>query len=472
VADPAPERDLRPAFVCAGLLAVLALHALGDPRPPDGVWGAVGVLAFPPWVRWTLLVAAGLLALPPVGRRVVRAGARMTARAGSVASGVPAWAWIALLVALGWILRSRAVTGDGSATIGLIQSGELINFKEPLDRLVSALVYRAGYALTGWDAGTAIALVSTLAGALYWGAVLRLARSRPVPGSGGWVVWALLATPGAVQLFFGHVENYSLLTAGTLWTLVLAVEAAADPERSIWAAALAYGLTVAVHLSAVWLAPAMVALWWVRVRARSGAGRLTAARWRDAVREAAMGAATAVLPFAAVAFGMAVTGPGVAGFSLATFGGGDGKLFVPLFTISTPFERFTMFSGVHFAAFGNELLLVAPVGVILALVGPLGPRRGGRTDAGTWPLLAAAAGVAAYAFAFNPDMMVANPALGVFNEWDLFAFEAVPITVLGLWWLRTAFEPGETRDALVLSLAAVSLVHTTGFVLLNAGVRL
>jgi hypothetical protein len=470
VSDSAARGDLRPALVRAALLAVLAADLLLDPRPPDGAWGAIGVLAFSPPLRWALLASAAVLALPVVSRRVVRSLRPLASRVRGALGGVPGWAWIALLVAVAWLLRSRAVNGDGPATIGLIESGELINFKEPLDRLVSALVYRGGFALTGWDAGTAIALVSTLAGALYWSAIWRLARSRPVSGSGGWVVWALLGTTGATQLFFGHVENYSLLTAGTLWTIVLALEAATDVARPIWPAALAFGTTFACHLSAVWLAPGMVALWRVRVRARGGAGRVRA---RAAVREAALGAVLSALPFVLVALGMLAAGFGLSGFSVGTFGGGDGKLFVPLLRVSTPFERFTMFSAAHLAAFANELLLVAPVGAILALVGPLGARRSrSTTDSGTWPLVAFAAGTIAYAFTFNPDMMVANPALGVFNEWDLFAFEAVPITLLGIWWLRTAFPAGERRDALVLSAAVVAGVQTAGFLLLNAGIHL
>jgi len=466
-------RDLRPWVVGCALLAVLALHAAADPRPPDGVWGAVGVLAFSPQVRWLLLVLAALLALPPVSRLLVRVGAPPARRTAAALAGVPAWVWIALLVAATWLLRSRALSGDGPATIEHLQRGELINHKEPLDRLVTALIYRAGYAVTGWDAGTAIALVSIAAGALFWVGLLRLSRSRPVAGAGGWVVWALVGTTGATQLFFGHVENYSLLTAGTLWTLLLSLEAAADLRRPLWPAALAFGFTLATHLSAAWLAAAVPVAWLVRVRQASGGGWPKRRGWVVAVREAGVGALVACIPIALVVLGMLISGIGLGGFSTSGFGGGDGRLFVPLFTIETPFERFTMFSPAHLGAFGNELLLVAPVGVVLALTGWLGRRSdGSRTDSGTWVLLAAALGCVAYAFAFNPDMMVANEALGVMNEWDLFAFEAVPVTLLGVWWLRTAFDHGEKRDALVLSAAATSLVHTVGFLLLNAGVRL
>ena len=473
MADPARARELRPWIVGVALLLVLALHAFSDPRPPEGVWGVVGALAFSPPVRWLLLLLAALLALPPVSRSLVRGVAPLARRAAASLAGVPGWAWIALLVAVSWLLRSRALSGDGPATIEHLQRGELINYKEPLDRLVSALVYRAGHALTGWDAGTAIALVSTAAGALFWAGLLRLARSRPMASAGGWAVWALVGTAGTTQLFFGHVENYSLLTAGTLWTLILGLEATLDPRRPLWPAGLAFGLTFATHLSAGWLAAAMPVAWLVRVRQVSGGRWPDRKGWRAAVGEAVSGTLAACIPIALVVLGMLVSGIALGGFSISGFGGGDGKLFVPLFRIETPYERFTMFSAAHLAAFGNELLLVAPAGVILALVGALGWRRDERrADSGTWVLLAAALGTAAYAFTFNPDMMVADPTLGVMNEWDLFAFEAVPITLLGVWWLRTAFDPGEERDALVLSAAATSFVHTAGFLLLNAGVRL
>ncbi|HUK11656.1 MAG TPA: hypothetical protein VLW17_00025 [Thermoanaerobaculaceae bacterium] len=466
-------RDLRPWLVAAGLWLVLALHAFCDPHPPDGVWGAAPVLGFSPALRGVALALAAALAFPPLAQRLVGSCRSALRRLAGGLAGVPAAAWIALLVAAGWILRGRALTGDGPDTIENLRRGELINYKEPLDRLLTALVYRAGHALIGWDAGIAIAFVSVAAGALYWAALLRLARRRPLGEGGAWAVWLLIATPGAVALFFGHVENYSLLTAGTAWTLVLAVEAAADPGRPLWPAALAFGLTFATHLSAAWLGTVLPVVWLVRVREANGGRWPDWSGWRPVIGEAIRGALVSVLPFAAVVAGMLAGGVGLGGFSAKEFGGGDGKLFVPLFKVETPFERFTMFSSAHFAGFGNELLLVAPAGLALALVGWLGRRSDGRrTDAGTWPLVAAAAGTALYAFVFNPDMMAAAPRLGVMNEWDLFAFEAVPITMLGLWWLRTAFEPGDVRDGVALSVGATALVHLIGWICLNAGIRL
>ena len=458
-------RDPRPWLVWAALAAVLATSVLADVRPPDGVWGLVGMLALPPGVRIVLVALAALFAVPPVARLVVRGVRGPAVRWREATRGVPAGVWIAGLVAVAWLLRSRRLYGDGAQTVDLLERGQWINHKEPLDRLFTALVYRVGHAVTGWDAGTAIALVSTLAGAVFWLALLRLARRRPLPGAGGWPIWLLLGATGATTLFFGHVENYAWLTAGTLWTLVLGLEAVTEPARPLWPAALAFGLTSAVHLSAVWLAPAMVVAWAVRAKRRS--------LWRPALVEGLSGTAVAVAPLAVVAAGMLVGGAGWGGFSAANFGGADGSLFVPLRVTASPLERTTLLSAAHLRDVGNQLLLVAPVGALLALTGWLGKRRDGRrTDGGTWVLLAASVGTLAYAFLFNPDMAAFHPRLGALAEWDLFAFAALPVTLLGVWWLRTAMDAGEERDALVLAAGTTALLLAGAWVVFNAGVRL
>jgi len=100
------------------------------------------------------------------------------------------------------------------------------------------------------------------------------------------------------------------------------------------------------------------------------------------------------------------------------------------------------------------------------------PRDGRWADQATWLLLAGAVGRVIYAFVFNPDMMVVNPRLGVMNEWDLFAFEAILVVFLGLWWLRTEYDPGEVRDGVVVSVGVTAVVHLAGWVCLNAGATL
>ncbi len=463
---------MRSWIVAAGLLAILALHALADPRPPDHTWGVVGVLALRPATRWIVLALASLLALPPVARAVVRLARPAAVRVARTLARVPTWLWITLLVAVAWALRCRVLYGDAEILTDGISRGLWTYYKEPLGFLAIAVAYRLLHAALGIGAATAIAVVNTLAGALYWAGVARLARSRPFAPSSGWVAWALLGTAGTVGTFCGLVEKRGLLVAGTLWTLVLLLEAAQERRRSLTAAAAVLGLTVATHLAAVWLAPAAIAAWYVRHReawrepSRNDGAR---AAWREAIRCLWV----SLLPFAVVAAGMAVGGMRLSGFSPETFGGGDGRMFVPLTQVETAYERFTMFSGAHLRAVGNELLLLAPVGITLAALLPLATRRGERRrEPGTPVLLLACAGVLAFVFAYNPDMMVADPGLGVLNEWDLFSLAGVPLTLFGAWTLCAAVAPGEERDALGLSASVVSIVHGIPWLLLNAGIRL
>jgi hypothetical protein len=462
---------VRSWLVAAGLWAIIAVHALANPRPPDHTWGIVGMLILRPVTRWVLLTLVALLVAPPVARWMVRRTRNGLPRIAASLAGVPAWLWIALLVAVAWLLRSRALYGDAELLADCLTQGQWTYYKEPLGFFAIAVLYRTAHALADADAATSIAIASTLAGAVYWAAVARLARSRPLGPGYGWVVWLLLGTTGSVATYFGLIEKRGLLVAGALWTLVLLLEAALDRRRSLQAAAAVLGLTLATHLAAVWLAPAALAAWFVRHReALSPPNRWRHAReaWQEALRCAWL----SLLPLAVAAAVMAIGGMPLSGFSLQTMGGGDSGMFVPLFRVDNEFERFTMFSRAHLEAVGNELLLLAPVGLVLAALLPLArPRIGPRRDGGSWVLAAAGLGFGLFVFLYNPDMMVADPRLGVLNDWDLFSVAGPPFTLLGLWALRTATEPGEERDALCLSACAVSLLHVLPWLLLNAGIR-
>lgn len=462
-----------PAFVAVrlGLLGVIATHALAPPRPPDGVWGVVGVLAFRPSVRLVLLAACALLLIPQVARATLAWGRRVRPSLTRHLSSVPVAVWILLLVATGWLLRCQIPYGDAQGIPDSIQAGQTINHKEPLDRLVTSLVYRVGHRLVEWDATTAIALVNTAVGGLYWLGlwwfVWRRRIAHPAPP---WVAAGLLATTGATQLLFGYVESYTFMTVGLLVTLFLCIEAVEDPRRPIWPAALAYGLTFASHLAAAWLAPALVTTWALRHRGAMRRDQTPPGAMRRAFVEAGTGFAIAAAPIVLLAVGMLLSGVGLRDFSFANFGGGDGSMFVPLRAVTTRFERYTLLSGAHLAAFGNQLLLVAPVGVTVALLGWVGRRR--RPDAPGWVLEAAAAGSVAYAFVFNPDMMVYFPDLGPMAEWDLLSLPALPLTFLGLWWLRPALEGDDRWSEVALPAVAVSLLHCVGWLLFNTRVQL
>src|SRR6185295_18544896 len=101
------------------------------------------------------------------------------------------------------------------------------------------------------------------AGAVFLPVVWAIARhlTRRVPSSGAGhdrtstaLVFLCLVTQGYMQIFFGYVEIYALAAAANA-IYVLAALRFLDDGAPLWPAALALNLAVALHLSAVVLAP-------------------------------------------------------------------------------------------------------------------------------------------------------------------------------------------------------------------------
>lgn len=454
--------------------ALLGLALVAPMLPADAVWGFQW-LGFAPLA--VQLGGAGLvgLAMWPAANRTIRErGARLLDGAPPAARSAGALAGFAALMAAFWRLRSRTLYGDGASTIDILSSGgPMMNWKEPLDRYVTARVF-AALGPHGWTAADAIAAVSVTAGAIYLVAAWGLARSlAPERAERRWVL-AFLLTTGAMQLFFGNVENYSLLGAGIalyLWTGSAYLRGRVPFALPCFVLA----CTSWIHLSAPWLGPTLAVLLVLRVLgdedAASGAVRL---RFRDGwlangLTQGIGGTLAAAVPTGfALWLGSRVIGGG-SGLSMGRFGGGDGKLWVPLTELTTPFEKFTMFSVAHFVAVANELALLAGPAAIVCLAWLALGRAGARMARREVVFLGSCVAMTlAYVFFFNPDMAVLN--VGILNEWDLFSLPAPPIAALaGVLLTRVETDP-ERRGQAGLPAVVLAAVLSTAWILHNARV--
>jgi hypothetical protein len=134
-----------------------------------------------------------------------------------------------LLVAGGILLLAAARThlhGDALLKLKLLATTSLRDdpyvWKEPLDSLL-AHTAADGAATLGQPPEVAIALLSMLAGSLYLWSALYVGRLLGrTPWNALLIVIALLAT-GSSQLWFGHIENYSMVTAVCFLSITLAV---------------------------------------------------------------------------------------------------------------------------------------------------------------------------------------------------------------------------------------------------------
>jgi hypothetical protein len=272
------------------------------------------------------------------------------------------------------------------------------------------------------------------------------------------VLAGLVLTTGSMQLFFGYVENYTIISVGLLITLFLAWYALQGKIAPVWPV-LALSMTNGFHPSTVFLWPGMLFLAWAcrqrRYVSLSGALLQT------------------ILPPLLVGGGgvLALMEYGDHGLSSLLGddrpGGGDGIWFVPLFEATNEWQHYTMFSWAHLLDWLNEHFLISPFGLPLIVLTLLTARRFKLTlfhrpaDKDYAVFLGVTTGsYLLLTWLWNPDY-------GGWKDWDLFAPSAFVYTLLGGYLLvRVLITPARLKEG-SLFVITVSLLHTAAWIFTN-----
>ena len=256
--------ELRVAIAATTVLGLLVFIPM--PRPIRPFWSLFFFGEYP-WLVRLLLVLAPLALTLSLQRWLGVAVPRLADAMQAARRATPWLMWIASF-ALFWIFREQRHWGDAGYTVDILEGvgdvGPLGRYfwKEPLDRL-AAVAFTALGRHIGLDAESSVALLSSLAGSVcvvvLWSLSARLGRTGPAR----LVSFALPLSAGASQLFFGHVENYTLVTLAMLlfFREGLAVTAG---EGSFVRAGLLAALAVTTHPLAVFLIAPLVALPFLR----------------------------------------------------------------------------------------------------------------------------------------------------------------------------------------------------------------
>ena len=434
------------AAILAGLflLAHVAVGATGA----RGFWG-LDQLAWLPSL-WLWPVAAAALALPWLARRAGRPGAegeQAPSRGGTTPSPgrrvalhlLPVAAGIVVFIALP---ARTALLGDGLTYLDQLPlsaaSGVAQVEHEPLAFRLILLAYRLlpDSAARAW---TAFRLCAALAGALYVGLAVAVARAAVRDAGGRLLAAGLLLGLGVTALFCGYIEAYAPVAAGVLLYLFTALLVARG-RAPFWLAAAALGVVLPLHSTLLALVPslALLALRPARPPAR-----------RDLARALAGAAAALLLAVLIVAaLGVAPRAP------LARL---RPDLLLSLWPGAAPgFRRaYGFWSPRHAGDLANLALLTAPGVVLLLLARVVRPARPTRDDA--WLVAACLA----------PLAMVAliNPEIGAFRDWDLLAWPAIPAAlyvVMQLDRLPPGRAAGRAGAAAIVGAAAVHLLLWIG----------
>ncbi|WP_423222243.1 hypothetical protein [Candidatus Amarolinea aalborgensis] len=347
-------------------LTLLILHLAAPRLGESAAWGLWPITFFAPAVRGALALLVAALCIPAVTDRLLKVMASrfFTERAPGAAAPTRWFIVLALLsMPLFWALRLvHTRWGDAYILTNAIPLPDpalrlVYTWQAPLTVFWHAKLWALGQRLWQWpDAFPAYAITSVAAGAVYVFVVLQLAWEVGRRRGQRLLVAGLLLSLGAMQLFFGYVENYTLPAVAIMIYLWLAARTLAG-KTPLWAAAAALGLANALHPSTLNLAPSLLILTAASAR-RIG--------WPRALLQTAV---PLLLIGAGVIAFMQAGGHGIQALLTSDRpGGGDARWLVPLWTTSTRWEHYTMFSWGHLVDIVNQQLLSAPVSLAVVLL--------------------------------------------------------------------------------------------------------
>jgi hypothetical protein len=367
-------------FLCLALCAVfILLGFLGD----TGWWGINHLAFFPLPIR---LIFAAVMALILIlhATRVWQAIADRLNRPAKFV-GV---AFLIICPVLFWFFRVGVHSlGDGYLRAWEIEQGMLFQATEMLDFLIHAVIYRVLKTIVAVDGTTAMAATSIAAGAAF---IYMLTVLSPFRGVKKALFIIAVLSLGCTQFFFGYVESYTLLYLFSVWYMLLAFRTA-DTGAGMAMVTVTYLLAGFSHLAAVILAPSYIYVAWLISR------HSPRRPWLIPIS-----IIITVIPFVAAIVLSQLLAPERAMAS--------GGFLLPLFS-----GAYAAFSPVHFFDILNEILLVAPIGLVLSpfLIGGFG--NGGKRALTLLLLIPAAAFI-----------LLFDPKLTLIRDWDLFA---VPVAV-------------------------------------------
>ena len=251
------------------------------------------------------------------------------------------------------------------------------------------------------------------------------------------VILGLLITPGLLQLFFGYVETYATLMPLLLVFLITGFVAARG-TRPIWGTACVLGVMIPLHFVMVVFVPSFLAI--------------TYEKEKGDLRRSLYAAVQGLAVVAGISLSILL----LIDFNFSAYlGSVKGSHLLPLVGQPGFMHHYRLLSPLHFQDIANQFLLVAPCALLLMTA----------FRKSEWlrssPFLCAAS-LLPLAF-----ILIVNPEVGAFRDWDAFAFAGVPLTV----WIVEMTSRETTGNDLAhigLLVCVAAGLHTALWIGLNA----
>ena len=335
-----------------------------------------------------------------------------------------------LLLALFYLLRSRAhVYGDGYLAIEVATTPiKYWPLSEYFMKPLSLILFRFWTVLLSPAPDTSpayiISALDALAGVISFWALYRLSRLLVTGVGRQWFLLLGSLASGSVVLFFGYIEYYTWPVCLVLWSLAFSVGYLKHRNR-LWPAFITAIIGVGFHFFALPVLALSVVAWWISPNKHGAVARGFSFR-------AANLALVVLSCVAAVAYQL---------------GGLQGPVLAVWPDIN---HHYWAFSPSHLLDILNEILLVAPLGLVGLILTAFGNRKEEAVD------LAGNAILSVSLFLFLLTFWI-NPMLGAARDWDLLSFFGLPFSMWGVYTLLKHLPervkmPGLLVQVLVLSL--------------------
>lgn len=433
---------------CAGCFVLILIHVAASFFPQQRLWGLDLLYYLPALFRWIMVGITILILLPAVNGRFAHALSALFRRVNdsskSMSKRVRRLVLSLLSFPLFWLFREKIyLLGDGNLRASEVLAGMKISFTEPLDFFIHALVFK----ITGLNAFTVYALLSCLAGVALVYLLLVMSDRMGERGKGKALIFAVLISMGANQLFFGYVESYTLMYLAML-AFIFSSWFYLQGSCKLWLPVVMFLLTASLHLAGLTLLPSLIYLSLIRTESKSNQSRISP-----------RGAKPLWMTFV-----VALVGGGlwILWRSSSPSAGLDSVLLFPLGSFED--SLYPVYSWSHVVDFVNHQLLVSPIGVVVWLAVIFSGRKEAPLGSKTTILfLLIIAPQLLFGFLFNPQ-------LGYPRDWDLFAFTSSGYTILGVYLLIQRFREGTPQAVRYVALALVgtALLSTLPWIYVNA----
>ncbi len=241
---------------------IVALYVYASLSNNSSLWGFNLLKFYPVWLRFlALTLAAGALIISVVKHQNLEKTDKQSpgqTPEKTMSYWIPAAIGILLTVSFFAFPSVTTFLGDGHLRTNQLRFGHWFLATEPLDFLVHAGVYRLILHPLGYQPIVSYQIVSAISGAVFLIGIWRFSkavRRESTLSIQSLSLMVLLSSSGALALFFGYVESYSILLSLLPHVIVSAINTL-DGRSGAYSFIALFALASLTHtLGAILLAP-------------------------------------------------------------------------------------------------------------------------------------------------------------------------------------------------------------------------